>query len=167
MKIAKKWVARILVDTGSSLDIHCREAFEKMGLGDVTIKSIHTPMFGFAREVVMPMGLVTLPVIARDRMARKTIMIEFVIVDCPGHFNAILGRPFLFKAKAVISMYHLSMKFPVKDEIWKVTGDQAAARKCYVESVKNHDVAVIDPWEPKNEERVKPVEEVEEITIKE
>lgn len=59
---------------------------------------------------------------------------------------------FLFKAKVVISMYHLSMKFPVKDKVEKVTGDQVVARKFYAESVKNHDVAVIDPRELENEE---------------
>lgn len=33
IKIATKWVARILVDTGSSSDILYREAFEKMDMG--------------------------------------------------------------------------------------------------------------------------------------
>lgn len=46
MKIATKWVARILIDIGSSLDILDREAFEKMDLGDVMIKPVLTPMFG-------------------------------------------------------------------------------------------------------------------------
>lgn len=74
-------------------------------------------------------------------MIRKMVMTEFVIMGCPGHFNEILGRPFLFKAKVVTSMYHL--KFPVKDEVGKVTGEQAATRKCYAESIRNHDVLLI------------------------
>lgn len=109
----------------------------------------------------------TLPVIVGEGITRKTVMTEFLLVDCPGHLNAILGRPFLFKEKAVISMYHLSMKFPIKDEVGKVTRDQAAARKSYAESVKNHDVTVIDPREPKNKERARPAKEVEEVLIKE
>lgn len=64
MKLATKWVARILIDIGSSSNIFISRSFEKMDLGDVTIKPIHMPMFEFAREVVVPVGSVIFSVVA-------------------------------------------------------------------------------------------------------
>lgn len=97
------------------------------------------------------MGSVTLSVIAGEGMMRQMVMTEFVTVDCLGHFNAILGRPFMFKAKAIIFMYHMSMKFQVK-KVGKVTGVLITARKYYANSVGNHDVVVNNPREPQNGE---------------
>lgn len=138
-----------------------------MDLRDVTINPVHIPMFGFARGSGDADRFNHIAGSRRRKDERKIVMIEFVIVDYPGHFNAVLGRPFLFKVKGVISMFYLSMKFPVKDDIGRITGDRATTRKFYAKSVRNHNVDVIDPRELENEGRGEPEEEVKEIAIRE
>ena len=58
-------------------------------------------------------------------------MIDFLIVDHPGAYNIILGRPFLATTKATISMNYLAMKIPTAEKIITIKGDQQSARGCY------------------------------------
>ena len=62
-------------------------------------------------------------------------MVEFIVVDRPSVYNVILGRPTLNALKAVVSTYHLAMKFPTSDGIGVFRGNQEGARKCYMEAV--------------------------------
>ncbi|GFS42540.1 hypothetical protein Acr_00g0080400 [Actinidia rufa] len=49
--------------------------------------------------------------------------LDFIVVDCPSPYNAILGRPTLGGIKAITSTYHLKMKFPTLTGIGEVKGD--------------------------------------------
>ncbi|GFS34603.1 hypothetical protein Acr_00g0034770 [Actinidia rufa] len=46
--------------------------------------------------------------------------LDFIVIDCPSPYNAILGRPNLGGTKAITSTYHLKMKFPTSTGISKV-----------------------------------------------
>ncbi|XP_012846884.1 PREDICTED: uncharacterized protein LOC105966854 [Erythranthe guttata] len=59
--VANYDVARILIDTRSSVDIIYYECFKQMRL-NVEVRRVDTTPIGFAGEVVQPMGEVTLPV---------------------------------------------------------------------------------------------------------
>lgn len=63
-------------------------------------------------------------------------MIDFLVVDCPSAYNAILGRPALNQLRAVTSTYHLLMCFPIEKGVEEVKGDQVAANKCCLASLK-------------------------------
>ncbi|KAK3031544.1 hypothetical protein RJ639_035457 [Escallonia herrerae] len=54
-------------------------------------------------------------------------MLDFLVVKVPSAYNAILGQPELNQLQAVVSTYHLKMKFPTENEIGKVKGDQITA----------------------------------------
>ena len=62
-------------------------------------------------------------------------MVEFIIVDRPSVYNVILGRPTLNESKAVVSIYHLAMKFPTEGGIGVFRGNKEGARKYYMEVV--------------------------------
>ncbi|XP_073049403.1 uncharacterized protein [Primulina eburnea] len=49
-------------DSGSSADIIFHEAFQKLGLSNVQLAQVKTPLVGFAGEVVEAMGEVILPI---------------------------------------------------------------------------------------------------------
>jgi hypothetical protein len=67
---------------------------------------------------------------------QKTIMVKFLVVDRPSAYNAILGRAALNELEAITSTAHLKMKFPTKEGVGEVRGDQWTARQCYNTSLK-------------------------------
>ncbi|XP_022877090.1 uncharacterized protein LOC111395342 [Olea europaea var. sylvestris] len=97
-------------------------------------------------------------------------MTSFQVVRVSMAYNAILGRPLLNKIKVIMSTFHLAMKFPTSNGVGVVREDQAAARQCYVASVReiNNDVMQISRTEPKigQQVRLAPVEELMEIELK-
>ncbi|KAL5578385.1 hypothetical protein UlMin_020084 [Ulmus minor] len=57
--------------------------------------------------------------------------VNFVVVDCPSSYNAIIGRPTLNTIRAVTSTYHLLVKFPTVGGIGVLKGDQQESRDIY------------------------------------
>ncbi|KAI3457107.1 hypothetical protein Pfo_013770 [Paulownia fortunei] len=128
-------VARIMVDTGSLVDVLFYEAYKKMNL-DITLQTVDTALFNFGGGVVDPMGQVVLPISLGTEPMRKTRMVKFLVVDSFFAYNIILGRPSLNTFQAVVSTFHMKLKFPVDKGIGEVEGDQCLARRCYVEAVR-------------------------------
>ena len=56
-------------------------------------------------------------------------MMEFIMVDTPFGYNALLRRPILIGLGAVTSVRHLAMKFSTLKGTGIVRGDQLAARE--------------------------------------
>ena len=63
-------------------------------------------------------------------------MADFLVIDQPSVFNAVLGRPSLRELRAITSIHHLLMKFPAPRGVGKVKGDQQELRQCYHQAVK-------------------------------
>ena len=64
-----------------------------------------------------------------DGPERVTRMVQFIVVDRPSVYNIILGRPTLNVLKAIVSTYHLAMKFPIGSRVSVFRGNQEGARK--------------------------------------
>ncbi|XP_057785571.1 uncharacterized protein LOC131003111 [Salvia miltiorrhiza] len=113
--IAGCMVHRIFVDSGSAVNILYKECLQNMGI-EVHIEPTNAPLFGFGGEMVMPLGYVELPLILGNvATSSRTRMVRFLVVDMPKPaYNVILGRPALTTFRAVISMFHLKMKFPIE-----------------------------------------------------
>ncbi|GMN66109.1 hypothetical protein TIFTF001_035194 [Ficus carica] len=62
-------------------------------------------------------------------------MVEFIVVDRSSVYNIILRRLTLNALKAVVSTYHLAMKFPISNGVGVFRGSQEEAKKCYMEAV--------------------------------
>ena len=77
-------------------------------------------------------GTVTLPVVVGAYPQQVAKDVNFLVVDCSSSYNVIIGRPTLNSWKAVMSTYHLSVKFPTENGVGEVQGDQLAARECYL-----------------------------------
>ena len=58
------------------------------------------------------------------------------MVDPPSAYNAIIGQPTLNVIEAIISIYHLAMKFPIGNLVGKVRGDQAESQQCCAMSTR-------------------------------
>lgn len=84
-----------------------------------------------------PVEVITLPITAGVSPRQVTKTVNFVVVDYPSAYNAIISRPTLKKMKVITSTYHLLMRFLTDEGVREVRGDQAAARECYVASLKS------------------------------
>lgn len=85
---------------------------------------------------LLPLGTICLLVIARTGEHQDTLVVDFLVIDCPSAYNTILGRSTLNRLKVVTSTYYLLMRFPIKGVVGKVRDDQVAARECYMASLK-------------------------------
>ncbi|KAL0409395.1 UNVERIFIED_CONTAM: hypothetical protein Sradi_1873900 [Sesamum radiatum] len=99
------------------------------------------PLIQFGRversgEVVHPRGMVSLPLTMGRGTVRKTCLLKFLVVDVPSTYNVILGRPTLNTFQAVISTYHMKIKFPTPGGIGEVQGDPLQSRRCYVDAIR-------------------------------
>ena len=133
--IANKNVHRILVDNRSSMDIMYFQAFERMGLKVNDLKRSHNPVYGFTGDSVVLLGVILLSMTLEEYPRQSCVMADFLVIDQPSAFNAILRRPSLRELRAITSIYHLLMKFLTPQGVGEVKGDQQESRQCYHQAV--------------------------------
>ncbi|KAL0284675.1 UNVERIFIED_CONTAM: Transposon Ty3-I Gag-Pol polyprotein [Sesamum radiatum] len=80
--------------------------------------------------------MISLPLTMGRETMRMTCLLKFLVVDVPSAYNVILGRPTLNTFEAVISTYHMKIKFPTTEGVGEVHEDPLQSRKCYVEAVR-------------------------------
>ena len=111
LKIGAHRVKRIMVDTGSSADILYLSAFEKMELKPGVLQKVIAPLIGFTGDTLRPKGMVQLKVAFGTSPKVVEVMVDFLVVDAPSAYNAILGRSTLNRIGAIVSSPHLKVKF--------------------------------------------------------
>ncbi|XP_022860192.1 uncharacterized protein LOC111380787 [Olea europaea var. sylvestris] len=70
--VANFEVKRILVDNGSATNILSQEAFAKMGLSLKQFKAVKTPLLGFGGRVIIPEGIIGLPLTLGSGNAQRS-----------------------------------------------------------------------------------------------
>ncbi|KAL0421292.1 UNVERIFIED_CONTAM: hypothetical protein Slati_3152100 [Sesamum latifolium] len=155
--LANYEVGRIFIDSGSSADILFGEAYNQMQLRDVSLEKEKSCIL----EAWSPSsddGRGT---------ARKTCLLKFLVVDVPSAYNVILGRPTLNTFQAVISTYHMKIKFPTLGGIGEVQSDPLQSRRCYVDAVRRGEKRGGDDTQnkaPPNKKEKAPEEKISETT---
>ena len=127
------------------------------------------PLIGFAGDTITTEGKITLPVTVGTEPRQSTVSLTFAVAQVPSAYNAILGRPGLNALRAIVSTYHLLVRFPTKNGVGKMRGDQQLARRCFqisVQSDETKDPLTIDKLDQREEEeRGSPAEQLEAILI--
>ncbi|KAL2252586.1 UNVERIFIED_CONTAM: Transposon Ty3-G Gag-Pol polyprotein [Sesamum indicum] len=168
MDIANFTVHKVLVDNGSSADIILKEVLIKMGLADARLEAMNSPLVGFGGSEVDSLGTIELPVSLGDEPRRRTLKVKFLVVNTPFAYNVILGRPGLNIFRAIVSTYHLKMKFPTHAGVGEVACDQGEARRCYNLSLRKDATdrkrKLVETF-IKNEERIESMDEHREIEL--
>ncbi|KAL5569081.1 hypothetical protein UlMin_025656 [Ulmus minor] len=131
LRIASRKVYKILIDNGSSADILFCSTLNRMDLVGAKFDPIKSALYGFTGDSIHSEGVLNLPVELGTHPCQHIQSVEFVVVDCPSSYNAIIGRPTLNAIRAVTSTYHLLVKFPTVGGIGILKGDQQASRDIY------------------------------------
>ena len=121
--IANNNVHKMLVDNGSFVDFLYYQAFQRMGLKVNNLKLSPNPIYGFTGDSVIPLGVISLPMTLGEYLRQSYMMIDFLVIDQPSAFNVVLGRPSLRELRAITSIYHILMKFPMPHGVGEVKED--------------------------------------------
>uniref|UniRef100_A0A2N9HMF9 RNA-directed DNA polymerase n=1 Tax=Fagus sylvatica TaxID=28930 RepID=A0A2N9HMF9_FAGSY len=132
LRIGNYDVKRVLIDQGSFAEVMYQELFEKLGLGKSDLSEYSSPVFGFSGESTIPVGKTTLPVLAGP----INLQTEFIVIQAPSPYNAIMGRSWLHKMRAIPSTLHQKLRFPTKDGVMEISGDQVAAKQCVLAAAR-------------------------------
>ncbi|GAV82659.1 hypothetical protein CFOL_v3_26110, partial [Cephalotus follicularis] len=84
---------RILIDSGSSVDILYKHAFDQLRIPVDQLKPVKTPLVGFTGETIHPLGSINLSVVAGTAPCQTQVEMTFLVVDTPSPYNAIVGLP--------------------------------------------------------------------------
>ncbi|XP_070016945.1 uncharacterized protein [Nicotiana sylvestris] len=124
IRLNKIQVKRVLVDPGSSTNIIRSRVVEQLGLLDQIIPASRVLNgFNMARE--MTKGKIILPV----NVVRTIQDTKFYAIEGDIRYNVLLERPWIHSMRAVSSTLHQIMKFPTKDSVKIVYGEQYAAKE--------------------------------------
>uniref|UniRef100_A0A2N9J899 Uncharacterized protein n=1 Tax=Fagus sylvatica TaxID=28930 RepID=A0A2N9J899_FAGSY len=137
-------VKRILIDPGSSAEIMYDSLFKGLGLEHKDLDRKVDPLYGFSGESVMPVGRVTVKVHA-GTVSSPT---DFWVLNSYSPYNAILGRPWLHKMKAVPSTLHQRLRFPTPEGIMELEeraeNEGLAPQKKCAEELERHYMSASD-----------------------
>ena len=90
-------IGKILVDTGSFIDIIFSSTFDRMNIDRNLLLLADIPLIGFGGKRGNALGKITLPVSFRDLSNPKTESITFDVVEMNYPYNAIFGRGLINK----------------------------------------------------------------------
>ncbi|XP_016164353.1 uncharacterized protein LOC107606855 [Arachis ipaensis] len=132
-------VRKTLLDPGSSADVLFYSTFKKMKLSEKIMQPSSRELVGFSVERVPIMGHIWLRTTMGEDPISKSIDIQYLIVDCYSLYNIIIRRPALNAFRALVSILHLCVKFPVQENrIATMYVDHQEARQCYNASLKQN-----------------------------
>ncbi|XP_019257796.1 PREDICTED: uncharacterized protein LOC109236017 [Nicotiana attenuata] len=117
---------RVLVDAGSSTNIIRSEVMGRLGLLD-RVTPISRILHGFNMIDEVAKGEVTLS-IDKSGAIQNT---KFQVIDGDMRYNALLDRPWIHGMRAVPSTLHQMIKFPTKDGVTTIYGEQRAAKEMF------------------------------------
>ncbi|RDX89002.1 hypothetical protein CR513_29341, partial [Mucuna pruriens] len=164
-------IERVLIDQGSSANILYGSTYRRMGLSG--LKETPGCLYGFSGERVPIRGTVELDTIFREGSNVRMIPVLYTVVEAKASYNIIMGRPALNRLKAIVSTYHLCMKYPTSKGVGSVWANSNMARRCYEDSLRvgqrmstvNTLSLELDPRSHDERERPHPMEKFKEIQI--
>lgn len=105
--------------------------YKGLGLKSEDLAKYDTPLVGFDRKMVIPMGQIKLHIITKG----KDVMVNFIVVHIFSPCTEILAWLWIHAMGAVMSTLHLKVKFLTKQGIIMVRRDQNVARQCLIVAI--------------------------------
>ncbi|XP_048622675.1 uncharacterized protein LOC111210468 [Brassica napus] len=152
-------VAKVLVETGCSANIIYKSTLERMEIDLCAVTEGPSPIFGLSGDATMTLGSIDL-VIKSGSVIKVT---EFLVIDRPTSYNAIIGTPWLNSMRAIPLTFHLCLKFPAPRGVETIQGDRIMSQLTLDENAPERDSEVFwqsqraEALEGKREPTCKPV----------
>ncbi|GKC26068.1 hypothetical protein Tco_1033362 [Tanacetum coccineum] len=93
------------------------------------------PLIGFNKEIIWPIGQISLSVKIGDKEHSTSTWMNFVVVRSPSLYNGIIGRPGVRKIQAVPSTTYGMLKFLVLGGILTLRSSKIIPLECMMVSV--------------------------------
>ena len=122
---------RVLVDQGNRAKIMYPDLYKELNLKLENLIGYDSLLLGINGKVVIPRGQIRLPV----QTSSEVVEVDFIMVDAYSPYTAIIVRPWLHALGAIFSTLHLKVKYPSRDQIEELVGNQFMARQCLVVAI--------------------------------
>nr|GEV80736.1 hypothetical protein [Tanacetum cinerariifolium] len=90
----------------------------------------NTPLVGFSGEIIWPLGQISLLVRVGDEKHSTSARMNFMMVRSPSPYNGIIGRPRVRRIRAIPSITHRMIKFPVASGIVTLQSSRIIPLEC-------------------------------------
>ncbi|XP_019254964.1 PREDICTED: uncharacterized protein LOC109233529 [Nicotiana attenuata] len=119
-------IKRVIVDPGSSVNIIRSEVVGQLGLLNQVIPTSRV-LHGFNMVREETKGEIIIPI----DTSGTTQNTEFQVINGDMKHNAVLGRPWIHNIRVVPSTLHQVIRFPTRDGITTIHGEQQATREMF------------------------------------
>lgn len=113
-------VARVFINSGSSVNILFKEVLDWMQVDLVKLHPMSTSLFGFVGHEIKPPRQINLPLSLGEKPLRRSHAIVFTVVEATLAYNIILARLTMSSFKSMALTYHQKVKFSVGERIGEV-----------------------------------------------
>ena len=135
---------RVLMDGGSGINILYAKTLDDMKIDRSELRKSGAPFHGIVPgRPARPLGKIALEVTFGTPDNFRTETLTFEVVDFPGAYHALLGRPCFAKFMAIPNYTYLKLKMPGPNGVITVHGSFQHSYLCDVESCElaaNQDV---------------------------
>jgi hypothetical protein len=116
----------VLIDRGADLNVISHAAFKQLQILGSRLGPSR-PFSGVGPQPVYPLGSIALPVTfgTEENFCMENVLFDVVEVNLP--FNAIIGRPTLYRFMAIAHYRYLVLKMLSPAGVLTVRGDHAVA----------------------------------------
>jgi hypothetical protein len=136
--------SRVLIDSGSSINLLYRSSLEKLGIPLAQLKPSRLTFHGIVPgHSCTPLGKVRLEVLFGKKGNSRRELIWFEVVDISSPYHALLGRPALSKFIAIPHYAYLKMKLPGPRGVITVSGSFKKSLACAKESSQLAEALVV------------------------
>jgi hypothetical protein len=122
--IANIKLHHVLIDGGAGLNVISHAAFKQLQIPGSRLGPSR-PFSGVGAQPVYPLGSITLPVTFGTEENFCTENVQFDVAEVNLPFNAIIGRPALYRFMAIAHYGYLVLKMPSPAGVLTVQGDRA------------------------------------------
>jgi hypothetical protein len=124
--VGNMWLHHVLIDGGVGLNVISHAAFRQLRVPGSRLGPSR-PFSGVGPQPVYPLGSITLWVTFGTEENFRTENVQFDVAEVNLPFNAIIGRPALYRFMAIAHYGYLVLKMPSPAGILTVWGDHTTA----------------------------------------